>query len=246
MEHALRKTVALADAELSAADVPMLVQELAHNPSLVRALQIYIAMGRRRLGRPYDAKRDQPVPQWLVDTVMRTPIQRQPLGFSPVAGAVLRRLKNKYKLTGWSLAAGPAFAAGVAGFLVWMLVPAPSQGGQLMTAQLQSALERTVSGRSSALPGFRPLLTYWSNDQAWCREFEVQSVSERTFAVACRENTGSWRIVMQTPPMALGTAPAGSPREQLDRYVGSSGKPVDSSQVAEVIRSEWSPPSIDK
>src|SRR6185312_1541245 len=97
--------------------------------------------------------------QWLVDTVMRAPIERRSPGFSSVAGAVLRRLQERYRIAGWSLAAGPALAAGVAGFLVWMLVPAPSRGEQLMTARLQSALERTASGQSSTLPGFRPLLT---------------------------------------------------------------------------------------
>ena len=246
MEYALHKTLALADAELSAAEVPALVQELARNPSLVRALQVYIAVGRRRIDRPYAAKRDEPVPQWLIDTVMHAPMERtvdrSASGVS-FGSKLLERMRRRYHLPGWAVA-GPAFAA-VLALLAWQQLAASTQGGLLMTAQLQNALERTASGADSSLRGFRPLLTYWSHDQAWCRQFEMRSSDERTDGVACRAEDGNWRVVMQTPPGQLGMLPAGSPRAHLDGYVATkmNGQPLETPQVQDVITSGWPAPA---
>ena len=156
MEYALRKTLALADAELSAAEVPALVQELARNPSLVRALQVYIAVGRRRIAKPYAAKRDEPVPQWLVDTVMRTPMERAADRSASVVSfgsKLLERMRSRYHTPGWAVA-GPALAAVLALF-VWQQATGAATGGLLMTAKLQNALERTASGEDPSLTRFQ-------------------------------------------------------------------------------------------
>ena len=246
MEKAYHKALALADAELSPAELPAVVDELARNPSMVRALQVYMAVGRQRLAKTYDAKRAEAVPQWLIDTVMHAPIER-PAGQSSTVisygSALLERMRRRYRMPGWSLAAGPAFAAVLAGVSAWLLLPASTNGETLMTAQLQSALERTATSQA----GFRPLLTYWSSDQNWCRQFEVRSDVERTFAIACRADDGNWRVIMQTPPGSLGAIlPAGSPREHLDRYAATSvsGQPLELSQVEEAIKSGWPAPSM--
>lgn len=246
MENVYHRALALADAELSPAELPALVDELARNPSMVRALQVYMAVGRQRLAKTYEAKRSEPVPQWLIDTVMHAPVE-QPAGQSSkvvsYGSALLERMRRRYRMPGWSLAAGPAFAAVLAGAFAWLLLPASTHGETLMTAQLQSALERTATSQAA----FRPLLTYWSNDQNWCRQFETRSDVERTFAIACRADDGNWRVIMQTPPGALGAIlPAGSPREHLDRYVATSvsGQPLELSQVEEVIESGWPAPPM--
>ena len=245
MEYAFRKTLALADAELSAAEVPALVQELARNPSLVRALQVYIAVGRRRIAKPYAAKRDEPVPQWLIDTVMRAPMERaadRSASVVSLGSKLLERMRRSYRAPGWAVA-GPALAAVLALF-VWQQATGAAPGGLLMTAKLQNALEHTASGEDPSLRGFMPLLTYWSHDQAWCRQFEMRSSEERTFGVACRADGGNWRVVMQTPPGPLGMLPAGSPRQHLDGYVASrmSGQPLETPQIVDVMKSDWSPP----
>lgn len=246
MERAYHKALALADAELSPAELPAVVDELARNPSMVRALQVYMAVGRQRLAKTYDAKRSEPVPQWLIDTVMHAPVQ-QPAGQSSkvvsYGNALLERMRRRYRMPGWSLAAGPAFAAVLAAVSAWQMVPNSSHGEMLMTAQLQSALERTATSQA----GFKPLLTYWSNDQNWCRQFEMRSDVERTFAIACRADEGNWRVIMQTPPGSLGAIlPAGSPREHLDRYVATtvSGQPLELRQVEDAIKSGWPAPPM--
>lgn len=245
MEYAFRKTLALADAELSAAEVPALVQELARNPSLVRALQVYIAVGRRRIAKPYAAKRDEPVPQWLIDTVMRSPMERAADRSASVVSfgsKLLERMRSRYHTPGWAVA-GPALAAVLALF-VWQQATGEAPGGLLMTAKLQNALEHTASGEDPSLAGFRPLLTYWSHDQTWCRQFEMRSSEERTFGVACRADDGNWQLVMQTPPGPVGMLPAGSPRQHLDGYVATkmSGQALENPQVVDVMKSNWSPP----
>jgi hypothetical protein len=242
MEHALHKALALADAELSASEVPALVSELARNPSLVRALQVYVAVGRRRIAGPYAAKRDEPVPQWLIDTVMQAPIgETSRRAYGSYAGALIRRLKDRYSMPGWSLAAGPAFAAVLAAVSVWLLLPASSHGNTLLTAQLQRAIETTDSGDNATLLTFRPVLTFTNKQQAYCRQFEIRSGTERSAAVACREPDGSWQVVKETPPAGLGTAPAGSAREELDRYVASemSGSPIEKEEVGKLTRNRW-------
>lgn len=240
MEHALSKTVALADAELSPAEVPALIQELARNPSLMRALQVYMSVGRRRIGKVYDAKREDPVPQWLVDTVMHAPIEQatsRSANLISFGSAVLRRLKDKYTMPGWSLAA--AGTAALAVVSAWLLVPNVSHGDTLLAAQLQRTIETTGS-REAPLLTFRPVMTYLSKDQEYCRQYDVRSATERSAAVACRNQAGTWQIVMQLPPYP-NFAPADSGREALDGYVESkrSGAPLGSEQVDQLVASHW-------
>ncbi|MBX9588538.1 MAG: hypothetical protein K2X43_04485 [Hyphomonadaceae bacterium] len=243
MEHTHHKAMALADAELSAAEVPALIHELARNPSLVRALQVYIAVGRQRVAKVYDTKREEPVPQWLIDTVMHAPVERAAVRSASkrsVGRDMLKRLKERYTLPGWSLAAGPAFAALLIAASAWLLVPPSSHGDTLLAAQLQHAIETTASGQDAALLSFRPVLTFRDKDQAYCRQFEIRSGVERSAALACRQDTGVWQVVMQTPPGPLGTTPAGA-REDLARFVASrmSGDPLDAKQVDQLKDRGW-------
>jgi hypothetical protein len=238
--------MALADAELRASEVPALIQELARSPALVRALQVYVSLGRSRIGRPYAAKRDEPVPQWLVDTVMTAPMaepaRRQPLKFQDVVGALLGWLKYKYRAPGWSLAAGPAMAAALAGAFAWALLPVPSQGeAALAAAKLQRALETTGSGKEDRLLAFRPIMTFVSKDQTYCRQYEVRTDAERTAAVACRDPNGVWQVLKQTPPFPVGPMPAGSSKEELDRFTLSlmRGEPLGEDHVEKLSTTGW-------
>lgn len=244
MEHAYRKAVALADAELSAAEVPALVQELARNPSLVRALQVYVAVGRRRIAKPYEAKREEPVPQWLIDTVMRAPIEdvssrRRTSKLGALGSGLVQRLKDRYALPGWTLA-GPAVASLLAAVSAWLLLPNSSHGETLLAAQLQRTIETAGSKQEAPLLTFRPVMTFLSKDQGYCRQYDVRSATERTAGVACRTQTGAWQIVMQLPPYPT-FAPADSGREALNAYVEAQrvGPPLEPDKVEQLIRSEW-------
>ena len=245
MEHALRKVLAFADAEISPSEIPTLVQDLARNPSLVRALQSYMAVGRNRVAKPYTAISEEPVPQWLVETVMQAPLgAAESKSFNVVSFGrrLLDRLKDKYRMPGWSLAAGPAVAAVLAAVSAWLLVPNASHGETLLASQLQRAVETTRSGQDSALLTFRPVLTFLNKNQDYCRQFEVRSGAERSYAVACRQSAGGWQVVMETAPSSLGTAPAGSGREGVDDYVASNtSRILDKEEADQAQSGGWRP-----
>ena len=245
MHQVLHKAMALADAELRASEVPSLIQELARSPALVRALQVYMAVGRSRIARPYAAKRDAPVPQWLIDTVMTAPMaepaRQRPAPLRAVAGSLLGWLKDKYRMPGWSLAAGPAVAAALAAVSTGLLVPTASHGESLLAAQMQRAIETTGSGEEARLLTLRPVATLLSQDQTSGRQIEMRAAGERTAAVACRGSNGDWQILKQTAPYPVGTLPAGSSREELDRFVGTlvSGPLLEREEVKKLSTSGW-------
>ena len=252
MEDASHKAMALADGELSAADLPGLVGELARNTALLRLAQRFMAVRRNRIAKLYARKLEEPVPQWLIDKVMTAPVAtpaREPnnvFSYGSYASGLLDRLRRKYRMPAWTFAAGPALAAALALSVSWLLVPASGPAAPLLTAELQFDLENAASAKDRRTQGFRPLVTYWSNDQAWCRQFSVESPVEQTFAVACRADNGNWRIVLQTPPVLTGgMRPAGSTRAHLDKYVASnqSGAPLDATQLEATMKAGWQPPA---
>ena len=250
MEHAYRKVMALADGELSPAELPDLIQVLARNPSLVRAFQVFITVGRQRIAQVYATLEEEPVPQHLIDTIMQAPMGERASRSAKIlsyGGALVERLRNKYRVPGWSLA-GPAFAAVLAAASAWLLLPAASNSETLLAAQLQRAFETTEAGPVSALFTFQPKVTFLTTDQEYCRQFEVKSPVEVSDVVACRARSGGWRIVLQTPPMPVdGIVPA-TGDEELRRYVTSRmiGPVLEPEQVRELINNRWRPGATKK
>jgi len=243
MENAYHKALALADAELSPAELPALIDELARNPSMVRALQVYMTVGRGRLAKTYEAKRAEPVPQWLIDTVMQAPVEQSAGQSSKVVSygnALLERMRRRYRMPGWSLAAGPAFAAVLAAVSAWLLVPSSRHGETLLAAQLQRAIETTRNREDATLLTFRPVMTFQDKDQGFCRQFEIRSGSERSGVFACRTQNGTWDIVMQTPPAPLATGPAGAQTElNLAVTQRRMGPPLEADEVAKLTGNGW-------
>jgi hypothetical protein len=248
MEDAYYKAMALADGELGSADLPALAHQLVRNSALMRAAQTFIDLRRGSLARTYAKRLEEPVPQHIMDLLETGTVGAR--RSAPGVGTFIEAVRRKYRMPGWSLAAGPAFAALLAISASWLLAPAAgSEPG--LSPQVQAALERSVSSGDSTLPGLTFLQTYWSNDQSWCRQFNVVSGAQQTSAVACRWAEGKWRIVLQTPPVPAGSAamvPAGTPRAHLDRYVHShvSGVPLEPDQVKNAIDSGWAPPPAGK
>jgi hypothetical protein len=252
MDEMHQKAMALTDGELPPRELPSLIQEMARNNALLQWAQSLLRNNRHQIESVYAKKREEVVPQWMHDLVMTAPMGAP----APEAAhatsnvvsygkALLDRLRRRYRMPGWSIAAGPAFASALAISATWLLLPAPSQSATLMTAALQDALERTVDGHNPALPGFAAQVTYWSNDQTWCRQFDMATRVERTYAVACRSNEGQWRVVLQTPPRPSAAGVAADPRGPLNGYItaNQSGPVLAPSQLQEAIRSGWEPPA---
>jgi anti-sigma factor RsiW len=241
--------MALVDGELPAADLPEVIHELDRNPPLLRWTQSMQNISRRRIAGAYARTLEEKVPQSLVDLVMHAPMgetRREPASLQSYGAALVDRLRQKYRVPGWSVAAGPAFASALAIAATWLLMPASNASPTLMTAQLEDALERTVSGSNTTLAGFTPEVTYWSNDQSgWCRQFEMKTSAERAFAIACRSDGGHWRVVVQTPPRPIdATTTVVDPRLPLSGYIAASqnGPALAPAQIENAIKSGWEPP----
>lgn len=244
MKNAGEKAMALVDGQLAPAEVPDLVQELARSPALVAELQTYLATAGRRIAGPYEAKRGEPVPAWLADTVMRAPAAaRLPAPPSTRGRTLLEGLKRTCRVPAWSLVAGPALAAVLVALAGWLVMPASSQGGPI-EANLGIALERTESGKDAPLVALRPMLSFKSKEAAWCRQYEVRYGTKlASHGLACRNGGGRWEVVASTSPRRIGLTPAGSdPRRAIDDRVTSMMKdqPLSKTDEAARISKGWS------
>ena len=242
MEELRHRAMALADGELSAGELPALVAELYRNPLLLRLTQVFMALRRNRLARLYAHKADQRVPQWLIDTIMSAPMRAPARSSSNVfasGGSLIERLRQRYRMPGWSLAAGPALAALLAVWASWLLTPTSGHGAALFAAQFQKAIETTKSGDTAQLLTFAPHMTFRSKDQRFCRRFEVHSEEERSLGVACRAANGDWRIAMDLPS-ASRTIPS-SNQKQLEDFIASKrqGDSLKPEEVEQLIGREW-------
>ena len=224
----------------------MLVHELERDPALMRAAQSFIDLRRNRVAKLYAAKREESVPQRLRHTATTSPMGQpamQPAGAVAFGRALLGRLREEYRISGFSFAAGASIAAAVAVAVSTVLAPPPSLE-PVLAPQVQAALERATSKQDNPVTGMGLLQTYWSNNGTWCRQYDITSGGHKTSALACRQE-GQWRLVMQLPPAPAGaTAPAASARAALDQFVQSNmNQPaLDTEQARQAAHSGWAEP----
>lgn len=236
--------MALVDGQLAPAEVPGLVQELARDARLVAELQEYLAVSRSRIADAFAAKGDEPVPAWLIDAVARPPAAapRARPDASPWQRLVVW-LTESYRMPAWSLAALPACVAALAILAVWLATPRASL---LADADPGVALERAESGRDTAIATVRPVLSFASKTDGWCRQFEVRYANRQvSHALACRAEDGRWKVVAATSPGATGFAPAGAERRRvIDDLVTSMmrGEPLSQADEAAAIGRGWRQP----
>jgi hypothetical protein len=246
MKNAGEKAMALVDGQLPPAEVPELVQELAHNPALVTELQTYLATAGRRIAGPFEAKHSEPLPAWLVDKVMRAPVAESSPGrpLARHAAGLIERLRQRYRVPAWSLAAGPALAAALVALGAWLVAPPAGRSDLEANLGLALALERTESGKDAALVALRPVLSFKSKAAAWCRQYELRyATRQASHGLACRSDGGRWDVVAATPPTAIGTRPAGSgQRKAIDEKATAmmSDQPLSRSDEADRISKGWS------
>jgi hypothetical protein len=251
MRSAGEKAMALVDGQLAPAEVPALVQELARDARLLAELQDYLATSRSRLSQAYAAKTDEPVPSRLLDTILTTPAATEGPPRGAAAPSLLRRLvdwlRASWRVPTWSLAAAPALAAAAAFAVAAAIWPAGRNApapGDLASADLGVALERTTSGKDTALATVRPMLSFNSKDARWCRQYELRGAGKQTsHGLACRSQRGRWRVIATTAPSAAGGyTPAGvDRRKMIDDIVTSmiAGEPLSPEGEAAVIGRGW-------
>jgi hypothetical protein len=211
----------------------------------MRAAQSFIDLRRNRVAKLYAARREESVPQRLLDTATTSPMgqrARQPGGAFAYGRGLLDRLREEYRISGFSFAAGASIAAAAAVAVSTVLAPPPSLE-PVLAPQVQAALERATSKQDNPVAGMSLLQTYWSNNGSWCRQYDITSGGQKTSALACRQE-GQWRLVMQMPPAPVGTAPAASPRLFLDQFVQSHMKQpaLEPEQAGQAAQSGWAEP----
>ncbi len=110
-----------------------------------------------------------------------------------------------------------------------------------LSASLQSALDRQLSGRSEA--GTRILFSFRRADGAACRQFETFAAVGGAEGVACRRAEGGWALVVWHQPIQTSegyrTAGAGdSPIDAVVEQIDASG-PLSSDEETKAIARGW-------
>jgi hypothetical protein len=245
MKDAGEKAMALVDGQLTPAEVPSLVHDLARNPSLVVELQTYLALSRSRMASVFAVKSEEAVPAWLTDAVLRgSSADRRPAPRAGFGRNLLRWLQGSYHVPAWSLAAAPAAAvllAVVAGGLALQHAGTSTS----MEASLVAALEGTASGKDAAVATVRPTLSFRSKTAGWCRQVEVRHATKQvSYALVCHREDGRWSVAASTPPGPSGFTPASADRRKAIDDLATSmmrGTPLSPEEEAAMINRRWRP-----
>jgi hypothetical protein len=252
MMHAREKVMALVDGELDPADAPEVVQALANSPPLVGDLQTFLAMARQRLAAPFVAIGREPVPQHLIDLLMHAPMGEAHTRDARAGESVLANLKSaagrlveRYRSASvWSQAAGPALAGAAVATFAWVLLPTSSVGAH---ADLAQALNEAVSGsKAMVATAIQPTLTFRHKNGSLCRQYEASyNAKQVSYAVACRVQSGEWRVAIATQPSTMGTYGTATPeaRRPVDEFVAAhSAQDYTSSETeADALQSRLPP-----
>jgi hypothetical protein len=212
--------MAYADGELSPADRRCLEAMAERNPAVRQRVQEW-ERSNLLLSRLYNRPMTEPVPDRLLETVMRAPLRQKP---APVAakptGAQwiahqIRTLAVVWPSWRMSAALSCSILAGIG--IGWGLPgdgwrPNPSsevaviKDGRLMAGSaLANGLESTASGTRVALAGrsdvaLKPLFSFESHAGGFCRQYELGLGAGAKFSgVGCRERDGQWRLEVHAP-----------------------------------------------
>ncbi|ASY72244.1 anti-sigma factor [Sinorhizobium fredii USDA 205] len=239
-----------ADGELDAEISAEIEREMETDDALVARLALFIET-RHAAKIAMQPLLEEPLPAELTAAVERV-IAAKTSAQNESGASVLpfaRRAANDRRASRWLAPVAASLAAVIAGFGGYWL----GRGGQptaegvlpptaLSSPALEEALETVVSGEERQLSGpnqrFRAIATFRDNDQALCREFEVDSPDRSTVvSVACRAGA-EWRVTFAVVARgdSGGYAPASS-TETLDAYLTAinAGAPLEAEEEAKVL-----------
>jgi hypothetical protein len=227
---------------------------LARNPRL-KELYGSFRFTRDPLARPFDVVLTAPLPERLLRTVREIPAAGTPRSRSPRKSWTGKSWTGKsWARKGWASLAwlaevlpAPAFSPAVAlpALAVsiaagWLLHTATSAGADarnpLASAVAQYALETTPSDVEVDLAHgvrLKPRLTFARQDKAWCRQFTLSyPESLEAGGVACRNEAGAWRVLIETGLTAAAAAPSAS------SHLPAGPPPSESEAILDSVRSQ--------
>lgn len=213
--------MAYADGELSSAERHHVRAMADRSPALRQRLQDW-ERSSLLLSRLYNRPMTEPIPDRLLDTVLRAPL-RQKIAPVPARRAGMRWMAHHLQTlavgsSSWrmsaalscGLLAGIAIGWGLLGDR-WRQGHAPDvalvkDGRLIASSALANGLEMIASGRRVALLPKRtdvvlkPVFTFESRGGGFCRQYELQLEVDMKFSgVACREHDGQWRLEVHAP-----------------------------------------------
>ena len=260
--------MAYVDGELDAAARVQVEAELVRSPALRKRVETFRAT-REPFRTAFDHVMREPVPQHLVDLVRN-------LGRSGAESAsnVVTIGSERQRVSAASagrsawpfrLAAGVALMllAGGSGWLLRGTGETPGQSAAVtgqavaLARTLQRALETAPSLRDvaiteqgKALGSLRVKSTFFNQDQAYCRDYELDlDTAERFRGFACRRPSGDWTIEQhargggeKATPKSL--APAKGPSSSKDAHAAAIeaamiGGRLDEHEEQLLLKSGW-------
>ncbi len=257
-----------ADRTLSAAEDSRISKMLAEDASVRARLAAFTETGRG-LAEPFNMILNAPVPQHLVDIVVGTRrskgahvasggrgrgfwrdvvetlsfgIGRGSYMWAPVAACAVLALSVAI---GW-FAHGLAGDAGSASDLF-----ALRDGRLIALGSLAQVLETAQSGRAVPISGgsatsIKVRLTYRTQNQGYCRQYEIVRAGSTGFAGnGCRAADGTWHLTFNAPVDPSGKAPgfgvAGGTNAMLETIMAhtADGVSFDRETEDEVLGRKW-------
>ena len=259
--------MAYADGELEPVERRRVEALLADSPELQDKVRRF-EMTRLPLQQAYDPVLREAVPSALVDLIRRSAVDRGAVAdlARERAARVSSKAVRPEPLSGsarssasWrpvALAASVGLMIGAAG--AWFGKPAergPASSALVAEGIVRHALETGRSGeivRSSSadLAEVKPVVTFRSKDQQFCRQYELGRSGVAQFeGVACRQAAGAWEIKFhaEKAPRVAGPgkiAPAGSRQPsaldaQVERVI--DGGILDPAEEQRTIEGRWKP-----
>ncbi|MEQ1672706.1 MAG: hypothetical protein ABL893_17785 [Hyphomicrobium sp.] len=207
--------MAFADGELSGDDHARIAAYVARSPEGAQRLAIFAKTGKHLAGL-FDQPMREPVPQRLIDTVMKAPLATA----ASLGNARIIQLESKRRARpaiaaqpSWMLAAACVSLLIAGTGVVSFLNQQPVSGGgdfavldagagkRVAGPQLASALDGTISGATlvSEIAGsavaIKPVFTFATALRGYCRQYVIERGAASAFGgVACREGAGQWRV----------------------------------------------------
>jgi len=259
-----------ADGELSANEAKAVEEILAVNPDARKRLEVF-TLTNKPLAELYEQPIIEPIPKRLLDIL--EPIDsshepKKPVSAKGVSQGYLRTFGLRRRGLGRLGILASSMLIIVSAGSGWLLgrtgtVDQPTRasflafdGGSIRAkGEFGEALETTPSSTFAAWSGtsderisFKPVLSFRSKDQQFCRQYELKSDRSGTFAgLACRTFDGAWLIKMHeeavpAAPQDGRTVPAdGLERPLLDALVDRiiDGEALGADEEGKLIGNGW-------
>ncbi len=265
--------MAYADGQLDRDESARIEATLASEPAVRARFEVFAATGTCLAGH-FRKPMDEPVPRHFIDLIERyghsTGTTKRPMAKLHVTLADKVRLAMASLLPRPSMALAYSMVLLVGAGVGWALQSTGSRSPGAELAQntvvsngvilAQGALRRALESAGSGTPvvsngtgeaaaTIRTRLTFKSQSQGFCRQYELKVQDGTHYAgIGCRDEGGNWRVQMHTPVAGRASAgerivPAGDANATVAAMVDRlmEGDAFGAAEEAALINRQWRP-----